>query len=433
MDKLKVPYNIDSDYSEGFIDFYGRQPKWIIRYGLFVIIFVLFFFILLGFVIKYPDTIISRITITSENPTTFIKPEINGVIDSVLVSDLEKVKKDEIILILENNAEFSDYLFLKKNLQNNKFGLLLNDEITVGDIQNAFNDFIFQIQKNKIKNSLKQNEQREQKLKSSLKQKMNLIDNQLAKLDFLKAEVILEKNSIERYRGLYEKGLISKQELENHEKVYLNKKQLLEDSKAVISSSRMDVLDIEKSITVNKIEDLELDLIQRENIVNAKLLLMKSIAEWERKYLLKSPIDGIISFHNFLITENRNINLEQEIFSVTPKEHGRLFGIVELPLLGSGKVKKGQTVNIYLDNYPNEQFGVVKGRIAQISPTANNKSYLTKVILPNGLKTSYNFQINYSPNLTGRAEILTEEMSLIRRIFNDFVELFGSDRKFNRY
>jgi len=97
-------------------------------------------------------------------------------------------------------------------------------------------------------------------------------------------------------------------------------------------------------------------------------------------------MSGIVSFHNFLITEKSNIEEKEEIFSVVPVKTGKIFGVIELPILRSGKVKKGQSVNIYLDNYPYEEFGMIKGLVSQISTTANNNLFLTKIELPKNLK-----------------------------------------------
>jgi HlyD family secretion protein len=152
------------------------------------------------------------------------------------------------------------------------------------------------------------------------------------------------------------------------------------------SSNENEILNLKKAIKKNRLESSETNLTILKNVENSKLLLLKSISEWERKYLLKAPMSGIVSFHNFLITEKSNIEEKEEIFSVVPVKTGKIFGVIELPILRSGKVKKGQSVNIYLDNYPYEEFGMIKGLVSQISTTANNNLFLTKIELPKNLK-----------------------------------------------
>ncbi len=44
-----------------------------------------------------------------------------------------------------------------------------------------------------------------------------------------------------------------------------------------------------------------------------------------------------------------------------------MLGKALLPLQGSGKVHVGQRVHIRLNNYPDQEFGYVKGQVASIS------------------------------------------------------------------
>lgn len=48
-------------------------------------------------------------------------------------------------------------------------------------------------------------------------------------------------------------------------------------------------------------------------------------------------------------------------FVVAPKEESLPVGTALLPLQGSGKVKAGQRVNLRLNNYPDQEFGYVRG------------------------------------------------------------------------
>ncbi len=309
-------------------------------------------------------------------------------------------------------------------LDSNQYDTLLNTELIVGEIQETLNNFIFELQRDKIKNQLNESNVREVDLYKSLSEERRLVSNQLKKLRLLNKELTIEETRIQRYRELYSKGVIAKHELEDYEKDFLNKKQIIEDNRVFISSTRIDIINIQKSINENRIKDSELDLIQQENIENSRLLLTKKIADWEEKYLLISPIDGVLFFHNFLVTQNKNVMADQEVFSVTPIDYGGLFCTAEIPIARSGKIKKGQLVNIYLDNYPYEEFGILKGKVIDISSIPSANGYLSKVELINNLETSYDIGIDFKPNLTGRAEIIIEDMNLLRRIFNKFIKLF---------
>ena len=49
---------------------------------------------------------------------------------------------------------------------------------------------------------------------------------------------------------------------------------------------------------------------------------------------------------------------------------------------------------------------------------------MAEVEFPNGLTTNYNKQIKFSQEMQGSAEIITEDIRLIERLFNPIKALF---------
>ena len=100
-------------------------------------------------------------------------------------------------------------------------------------------------------------------------------------------------------------------------------------------------------------------------------------------------------------------------------------GKVKAPALNSGKIKIGQRVNIRLANFPDREFGVLEGKIQNISLVPDKDgNLLIDVALPNGLRTSYNKQIVFHQEMKGSAEIETEDLRLIERILYQFKSIF---------
>ena len=101
------------------------------------------------------------------------------------------------------------------------------------------------------------------------------------------------------------------------------------------------------------------------------------------------------------------------------EEKGLLMGKALLPAERSGKVKIGQTVNVSFDNFPNNEFGIVKGVIKNISLVPSEiekkKIYIVEILLPKGLITSYNKELPYLLEMEGKAEIITDDLSLLER------------------
>ena len=60
------------------------------------------------------------------------------------------------------------------------------------------------------------------------------------------------------------------------------------------------------------------------------------------------------------------------------------------------------------DNYKYQEFGIVEGKVQNISLTPDKDgNYYVDVLLPKGLKTSYNKELPFDKELKGNAEIVT--------------------------
>lgn len=159
---------------------------------------------------------------------------------------------------------------------------------------------------------------------------------------------------------------------------------------------------------------------------NLAAQLSTSIQTWELNYVLTAPIDGHISFANYW-AENQNVSAQQEIFTVIPHEQGEIIGKAILPIARSGKVKIGQKVNIRFQNFPENEFGIVRGIVENISQVPvdvinsltgiRESSYVVSIRLPDGLKTNYNKSLPFQPQMQAQADIITEDLSVLQRFF----------------
>ena len=76
-------------------------------------------------------------------------------------------------------------------------------------------------------------------------------------------------------------------------------------------------------------------------------------------------------------------------------------------------------------NYPDREFGIIKGVIKAISLTPDKDgNLLINVSLPKGLETSYKKQITFQQEMSGSVDIVTEDLRLIERLLYQFRDLF---------
>ena len=145
--------------------------------------------------------------------------------------------------------------------------------------------------------------------------------------------------------------------------------------------------------------------------------LKKSIKDWEKEFVLKSSINGKVTFLSFW-SENQTVQTGNLVFTIIPIKNSSYVGKINAPAANSGKIKKGQRVQIKLANFPSDEFGEINGRVKSISVVPDEKgNYLIDVALPKKLITTYDRIIEFKQEMKGTAEIVTEDLRLIERFF----------------
>ena len=176
---------------------------------------------------------------------------------------------------------------------------------------------------------------------------------------------------------------------------------------------------------INRIEEREkLISILGESFLNLKA----QINIWENTYLLISPIDGIVSFTKFW-SANQSVVKDEPVVNVVPLETGNFLGRINLKMQRSGKVKTGQLVNIKLSGYPYLEYGMVRGIVKSKSLVPAGDAYVIEIELPDGLTTLYGKKLDFTQNMQGTAEIITENIRLLQKIVNPFRYLVSKNKR----
>ena len=417
--------------SEEVQDILTRVPHWMIRWGtvlIFVIIFMLFF---VSWFIKYPDVVNTEIVITTNIPPEKIVSKSSGRIEALLVKNKSIVSKNSTLAIIENTANYKDVFLLKKivdeyNINNPQkafpFALLKNAQL--GEIESAYAVFQKDYQAEQLNKDLQpfQVENRAQvSEKVQIKERLEILQQQKV---INESELQLQKNEIARFETLFNKGIISAQEMEAKKLGYLQAQKNYKGLLTSISQLKSSLIDNSKLSQNSQISGTKEEVTLGRNMAQSFYQLKKVIKDWELAYALKSSVSGVVTFLQ-VWTENQTINIGDNVFSIIPDTKNGFVGKVKAPALNSGKIKVGQRVNIRLANFPDREFGVLKGKIQNISLVPDKDgNLLLDVALPNGLQTSYNKQIVFQQEMKGSAEIVTEDLRLIERILYQFKSIF---------
>ncbi|RZL17590.1 MAG: HlyD family efflux transporter periplasmic adaptor subunit, partial [Pedobacter sp.] len=239
------------------------------------------------------------------------------------------------------------------------------------------------------------------------------------------AKYDLVKKNYQRAQQLLNQKVISTFEFESEKIKFLQAQQSLEDLEISLSQTKEAISNLDKTksgTTINAEKD-------KINFASQTLQLFeqlrRSLRAWEQNYLVVSSIDGIASFQQFW-GENQFVKRGEPILSILPLDKKALIGKMLVPSANSGKIAKGEKVLIKLDNYRFQEYGVVEGRVQNISFTPDEKgNYYVDVTLPKGLKTSYKKVLPFDKELKGNAEIVTQDLRLIERFFYQIRKLTG--------
>ena len=412
--------------SEEVKDILGQIPHWIVRWGMVMLLIALALLLLGSWWFRYPDIIHTTVRVTTENPPYNAIARSDGKITTIFVKDNQEVDAGDVLALIENPAKFEDIQILQYELE--QFSKLIpdfkadseyifNKNLSLGEIQPFSATFL------KLYNDLLQNfrlDYHNQKI-NSLRLEITRYKDYSKRLHsqgiILKQEEVITRNQFKRDSLLFRQGVIPEAGFEESRSKVLQKQYAYEQSQITRASNE---------IQTSKLEQEILDLELRRNETNGKLVsvtmealdnLVAAIAEWEQKYLLKSTVNGVVSFTR-IWSENQFVRSGDMVMSVIPMETGKIIGKIDLPLAGSGKVKAGQLINIKFSNFPYLEYGMVRGVIRTISRVTSDNAYSVVVDLPQGLKTNYDIELAFNQDMQGSAEIITSDKNLLEKLVN---------------
>ena len=410
----------------------GGIPSRIVRFGIFIFLIVFVIIIIASFVFRYPDVIRSKIVVTTENPPATIVARSTGKIEELLVSDNQKVEAGQIIALVQNPSNFNDIRKLEIMMDSIqpifdslgfKYRVSFDKNLQLGPLQEYYSQFLKKydqllvfVEQNyylKMNESLKEQHDMAQILYDRLWEQKNAVDE----------EYKIRQRNYERQKTLIAREVISSTDLEKVQSDMLSKKSELDGLRSQLADRQIAMSKLEQEIIEN--EKLYSDQINqfRSEMLETYNILKSELSNWELSYLMRSPIEGIVTFNKFW-SVNQNVSQGDNVFTVVPEDVGELVGKVELPILGSGKVKPGLDVNVKFDNYPYMEYGWVRGKVKNVSLVPEDNFYMVEVEFPNGLVTNYGKSLELQNQLMGQAEIITEDLKLIQRIFNPLKSLW---------
>lgn len=408
-----------SDYAREVL---GRMPSWLLRWGSSVIFGAVIIAGVIAWMVKYPDIVPAEITLITEQPPVRVVARASGKL-KILVDSAASVKKGDPIALIENTVAWESVKALQTWLAAvgdfRRGDLPQEVKLLVLDLGELHPQFaVFQQHFETYRYLLKQQPdvRRRMALMAEREQLQALLERQQAELETLGEEMKLAEASLQRSQKLKERKLVSAEVHDNKQAEVLRVEKEKRRQVAMIATTEVDLSEVDKNLVSTQLQHDEMLLKEGLLADVAYQQLLSDLGRWQQEYLLRAPIDGHVSWSAYW-SDYQHVKQGDDVFAVVPATADKIIGKVSLPMQNSGKVKLGQDVYIKLYGFPYQEFGILKGRVMRIALIPDERNYRIEVELPQQLETSFNRRLPFRQEMLGQADIVTEDLRLLQRVY----------------
>ena len=408
--------------SEEVQDIIERMPtRWCAWVALIVSI-LMSMLIGLSFLIRYPDTVDGEVSITGANAPLRLVSRSNGRLH-LLKEPNQTISQNATIAYIESGASYNDVQLLKAYLERSPKTLPSN--LKLGELGGSYNSYLIAVEHwERLMKSDRYKTMRKS-IEAQIESNKDVVQQLSNSLGFKEKVLYNLQKAMERDSILASKKVISKSELEQTQnslltqgeaEASLRNSQLMKQAEIKTSQIEIARSHIEED---EQLEAAYIDMMAKRNLLQTELRL------WEEKYVIKAPTNGELDYLGFW-RENLMVKEGVELFTILP-QHGEIMGEAYIPAIGAGKVKVGQLVNVKLNDYPYDEFGLLCGKVVSISPLMNKvqmnnavvETYLVRIAFPQGATTNFDHKLSLNFESKGTAEIVTKPKRLIERLFDN--------------
>ncbi len=403
--------------------------KWFLYWGITVLFVGFLVFLGLSWLIRYPEILTAPALVTSAKPPLELVTPGEGKLEVVHISDKDTVEKGQLLFVLENTAILAHIRQLenwvsttKKTIERSAWNeLRVLNGMQLGTVQEAYALAYKNIQD--FKQFLANNVTASQ---------IRLLEEQVEQIRALNEAMEEQASVLKRIADIalkdfgrhQDSSLYSEFEKETAEIGYLQYKRQYEELKSKMIHNTIRIREIEFQIFELQ-ENLNRQLGGYRSALRQSFLTLEgSLEAWRKGNYLIAPMDGVIEFakpwrNNSYVEHNELLGYIIP-FSVDPD----IFARVTLDVKGAGKVEPGMKVRVRLDNFPYREFGVLKGEVSETSTLADESgTYKVIVLLDAPLLTNYGIEIDYRPEMSGVARIVTHDKRFIERLFEELLSV----------
>jgi multidrug efflux pump subunit AcrA (membrane-fusion protein) len=419
---------LEDTRSEEVTEIIGKMPHWIIRRGV-TIIGLLCVIILAGaYFFKYPDLILAKVTISSGNPPVKLVARNSLPIQQIFVKNDQTVKTNEVLCVFSNAARYDDVMLIATltgkmdtslDIKNFVQSITFPTELQLGDLQSNYVELFQAVQNLKFFWQHNAYDATIGRLSQQVSYSSQLQAEQNSKQHLQQKQLAIQQRQFAADSSLLNAKVISRVEYEESQKRMLDQQMNSGNNRTVLLQSKLQESEYAKNIALTTLQKQSEanDLLQKAK--DAIHRFQGAFAQWEQNYVLKSPTAGKVSFFN-IWKENQFVTAGEGIMMIIPPTRDFVVrGIAGMDRYG--KIKTGQKALLKLQAYPYEEYGMLEAQLTKRSVVAMDNHYAIEMKLKRGLVTNAGKTIPANPVLEAEAEIITEDKSVLERLFEKMI------------
>ena len=420
-------------------DLIGNPPGWLLRSGITMVAMVTSILLVGAYFFQYPDKLTGQGILTTKNPPIEVISRSTGYIDEIHIHEGEYIEKGSPILYINNTTDQDQLSELIEWIQRYErindprqyINLSFVKDLQLGAVQGDYANL--QLRYNEMQQTLKDGIvfQQINNISREIGKIKSLNGSQKREINIYNKEFLLTQKDYHRKESLNKDGVISDIEFEQANTALLQKERQLEgmNNATIQNDIRIEQLELEKlklqEDRSNTIKSFQFNI--SENIARIK----SNVENWKNTYIIEAPISGNITF-NKSVSSQKNIEQGQVLGYIVPTSDKDKYISAILPSTNIGKLEIGQRAIIKFDGYPHKEYGVVESSVSSISkiPEVNKEGialYEVKIPIEETIVTDYQDTIEYKPNLTVMADIITEDKSVFTRVFDQFISIINQN------
>lgn len=239
--------------------------------------------------------------------------------------------------------------------------------------------------------------------------------------DLQQRAVNIAAEQLAKYERLTRQEVTSRLELDNARSNDINQRLSLEGVEQQIISREGTLSEVEFALDgLKNAEERELSQLR---VQISQLQETRTGLEASSRYMVRSPVDGIVTALQGQV--GQTIPANAPIIMIVPEGPGLVAHLLA-PSRSAGFLEAGQDVNLLVDAFPYQKFGVQRGTIDEISATPfrpgeldapipyEQSVYRVTVSLKKQSVSAYGNEVPLKAGMTLQGDLITDERSLIQ-------------------